>query len=43
MDKIIKEIDVNNDDDINLEEFKAALLKQKNIIDDKNEKEFNNV
>lgn len=39
MDKLIKEIDANQDDDINLQEFKDALLKQKNLMDDKNEKE----
>lgn len=39
MDKLIKEIDVNDDADINLVEFKAALLVQKNKIDDQNEKD----
>jgi len=29
MDKIVKEIDQNNDNDINLDEFKQALLFEK--------------
>lgn len=28
IDKLIKEIDVNNDDDIDIAEFKSALVKQ---------------
>ena len=39
MDKLISEIDVNDDADINLVEFKAALLIQKNKKDDQNDKD----
>lgn len=42
MDQLIKEIDVNEDDDINIEEFKAALLKEKNKIIEKSAIEENN-
>lgn len=43
MDQLVKEIDVNEDDDINIEEFKAALLKEKNKIIEKSAKEEENV
>jgi len=33
IDKLIKEIDVNNDDDIDIAEFKSALVKQMEKMD----------
>jgi len=33
IDKLIKEIDVNNDDDIDIAEFKSALVKQMDKMD----------